>query len=97
MRSVFTATATAEFQAPAEHVFNVATSLRTLSDWVPYLQNVRLFDHAAPFGLGSVFLADQAFAESLKNVITNMKSPPGPRASYSASQGSASPDSEANS
>lgn len=66
MSPVFTASATAEFHRSGEQVFRVATNLSTLSEWVPYLQNVRLAEDTSPFGLGSVFLADEAFAEKLE-------------------------------
>jgi hypothetical protein len=55
----------AVFHASPQHVFQVATSLGTLSEWVQWLRNIRV-DSKSPVRVGTEFLADQGFAKSAR-------------------------------
>jgi hypothetical protein len=62
MAPSFIATASTECARSSDDVFAAATTVESLSRWVSFLRNVRVPEGAA-LGLGSIFLADEGFAE----------------------------------
>jgi Polyketide cyclase / dehydrase and lipid transport len=59
-----TASATVQFQAPPEEIFQVATSLSTLGGWLRHLENIRAIGDDDRASLGVEFLADETLADN---------------------------------